>query len=204
MLTTMEKRIFFDRWAPHYDILLPSVFYQAVHLRLLDYVQLPAAATVLDVGSGTGKLLQRLAANFPALTGIGVDSSAGMLRQAQQKSPYRDRLQFIEGDVVSLPFDDATFDGIFCSISFLHYPEPEHSLHSIQRVLKPGGRFFLADFTPPRWASPEPVVANLSPGGVRFYSAEARATLGQVAGLMCERHEYLLGPVLLSQFIRSD
>ncbi|MGD1943591.1 MAG: class I SAM-dependent methyltransferase [Leptolyngbyaceae cyanobacterium] len=200
----MEKRVFFDRWAPHYDILLPSVFYQAVPVRLLDSVQLTASATVLDVGCGTGKLLQRLAVNFPTLKGIGVDSSVGMLRQAQQKLRDRDRLQFIEGDVVSLPFDDATFDGVFCAISFLHYPEPEQALRSIRRVLKPGGRFFLADFTPPRWASEEPLVANVLPGGVQFYSAEARAALGQAAGLLCDRHIYLLGPVLLSQFVRSD
>ena len=55
MLTIVEKRVFFDRWAPHYDILLPSVFYQAVHMRLLDSVQLPAPATVLDVGCGDRK-----------------------------------------------------------------------------------------------------------------------------------------------------
>ncbi|MEL6401815.1 MAG: methyltransferase domain-containing protein [Cyanobacteria bacterium J06626_4] len=204
MLTTPEKRAFFDRWAPHYDILLPSVFYQAVHMRLLDSVQLPAPATVLDVGCGTGKLLQRLAVNFPTLRGTGVDYSAAMLRQAQQKSRYRDRLQFLKADVVSLPLADATCDGVFCAISFLHYAEPEQALRSIRRVLKPGGRFFLADFTPLRWVSVEPVVTHVVPGGVRFYSAEARAALGQAAGLRCERHAYLLGPVLLSQFVRHD
>ena len=63
------KQIFFDRWAPSYDWLFPSVVYQAIHQRLLEYIDLPASANVLDLGCGTGKLLHRLAVNFPTLQG---------------------------------------------------------------------------------------------------------------------------------------
>jgi ubiquinone/menaquinone biosynthesis C-methylase UbiE len=198
----MNKTEFFNRWAPSYDWLLPSVFYQAVHVRLLDYVQLPPAATVLEMGCGTGKLLNRLAQSTPSLIGIGVDLSSGMIEQAKRKTPFGDRLQFIEANVTALPFDGAEFDAVFCSISFLHYPDPDRALREVARVLKPGGQFYLADFTPPHWATSETILRDVSPEGVRFYNAQAREALGERAGLSGDRHVYLLGPVMMSQFTR--
>ena len=92
----MDKRTFFDRWAPIYDVLLPSVFYQAVHVRLLEYVELSETAHVLDVGCGTGKLLYRLAQRSPVLSGVGLDLSPGMLAQARKSLTDRDRFQFVD------------------------------------------------------------------------------------------------------------
>jgi len=196
----MDKTEFFDRWAPHYDTLLPSVFYQAVHVRLVDEVELPAQAQVLDVGCGTGKLLNRLAQCWPDLTGSGLDLAAGMITQAQRATPHGDRLQFRRGDVTALPFPPHTFDAVFCSISFLHYPDPVAALKSIAAVLKPMGRFYLADFAPPTWFTSQVWRPGISPGGVAFYSATAREQLGERAGLRCDRHRHLLGPVLMTQF----
>ena len=79
-----NKEKFFDLWAPHYDFLLTTVFYQAVHKRLLEYVELPEQPNVLDLGCGTGRLLNRLATQFPTLRGTRLDLSAKMLHQAQQ------------------------------------------------------------------------------------------------------------------------
>lgn len=198
----MNKAEFFNRWAPSYDWLLPSVFYQAVHVRMLDYIQLLPAATVLEVGCGTAKLLNRLARTMPSMTGVGVDLSSEMLVQARRKTPCGDRLQFIQADVTALPFEAASFDIAVCSISFLHYPEPELALGEIARVLKQNGKFYLADFTPPKWANAEAITRNISPGGVRFYHAQTREALGAKAGLACDRHVYLLGPVMMSEFTR--
>ena len=198
----MNKVDFFDLWAPSYDWLLPSVFYQAVHARLLDYVQLPEPARVLDIGCGTGKLLNRLARAIPNVTGVGIDFASGMIEQAALKTPYPDRLQFVQGDVTKLPFEASTFSGIFCSISFLHYPEPAQALREIARVLQLGGYFYLADFAPPPWAQSDTVIRGFTPNGVRFYNAKARENLGYAAGLQCDRHDYLLGPVMLTRFSR--
>uniref|UniRef100_A0A1D9G4F6 Methyltransferase domain-containing protein n=1 Tax=Moorena producens (strain JHB) TaxID=1454205 RepID=A0A1D9G4F6_MOOP1 len=55
------KEKFFDLWAPNYDILFTTVFYQALHKRLLEYVELTNQPNVLDLGCGTGRLLNRLA-----------------------------------------------------------------------------------------------------------------------------------------------
>ena len=198
----MNKADFFNLWAPSYDWLLPSAFYQAIHIRLLEYVQLSEQAAVLDMGCGTGKLLNRLAETSPQLTGIGIDFAFAMVEQATLKTPYSNRLQFIRGDANNLPFDEGTFDEVFCSISFLHYPDPARALCEVARVLRSGGHFYLADFLPPPWAKADTVIRGLTPNGIRFYNAQARANLGDLMGLHCDRHDYLLGPVMLTRFSR--
>jgi len=202
-LKSMDKTDFFNRWAPSYDWLLPSIFYQAVHVRMLDYVKLFPNMAILEVGCGTGKLLKRLAQQVPSGTAVGVDLSGGMIEQAQRKASLSDRLKFIQADVTALPFEAATFDAAFCTISFLHYPDPVRALQEISRVLKVGGHFYLADFTPPRGANAPTHLPGELPGGVQFYSAQAREALGEKAGLVGDRHEYLLGPVMMTQFTRQ-
>lgn len=196
----MDKVEFFDRWAPYYDALLPSVFYQAVHVRLLEFVELPPAVSVLEIGCGTAKLLNRLAQRWPTLSGVGLDASTEMLHQAEQQTPYGDRLQFIAGKVADQPWAPQTFDAVFCSISFLHYPDPVVALRAIAQALKPEGHFYLADFVPPAWFGIDVWRPGISPGGVAFYNAAARESLGKEAGLACDRHAYLLGPVMMTQF----
>ncbi|MGF1459500.1 MAG: class I SAM-dependent methyltransferase [Leptolyngbyaceae cyanobacterium] len=191
---------FFDRWAPSYDTILPSVLYQAVHKRLMDYVHLPSPCQVLEVGCGTGKLLARLAQHWSTLSGVGIDLSTGMIAQAEQNFADCDRLQVICGDVTRLPFATRTFDAVFCSISFLHYPQPAAAFQAIVQILKPSGKLYLADFVPPRWQDIEIWRPGISPGGIALYSANAREQLGKEAGLVCDRHHYLLGPVMMTQF----
>lgn len=196
----IDKVELFDRWAPYYDALIPSIFYQAVHVRLLEFVELPPAASVLEVGCGTGKLLNRLARHWPMLVGTGLDASAEMLTQARRHTPYRDRLQFIRGKVADQPWGLATFDAVFCSISFLHYPDPVAALMAIAQALKPNGRFYLADFVPPTWLDTDVWRAGHSSQGIALYSAAVRESLGQQVGLQHDRHAYLLGPVMMTQF----
>lgn len=197
--TLDRKRWLFDRWAPSYDWLLPSVFYQAVHQRLLEFVDLPRQATVLDLGCGTGRLLNRLASQFPDLQGTGLDLSVEMLQRARQRNCHRPRLVFVQGNAAALPFAEGQFDGVFSTFSFLHYPQPELVLREIGRVLGSQGQFYLVDFTP---GSPFQEAAVL-PGAIRFYSSAFREKLGLEAGLTCQGHHYLLGSVLLTVFSKN-
>lgn len=194
-----EKARFFDRWAPTYDWLIPSVFYQAIHQRLLAYVQLSEHARVLDIGCGTGRLLNRLAIAYPTITGIGVDLSLEMLHQATQASAFPQRLTFTQGRSDALPFADQQFEAAFCTISFLHYPQPEQVLAEVYRILQPQGRLYLADYTPSLLVGCDRLVP-LSPGGLRFYTQHQRETLGLQAGFQTIQHQYLLGPVMMSIF----
>ncbi|BAY27500.1 type 11 methyltransferase [Calothrix sp. NIES-2100] len=195
-----NKKQAFDLWAPSYDWLLPSVFYQSIHKRLLEYVDLPPRSHVLDLGCGTGRLLDRLATKFPDLRGTGLDLSPKMVRLARQNNRHRPRLIYVEGKAESLPFAEGQFDAVFNTISFLHYLEPKQILHEVARVLSPGGRFYLVDTTVK--SQPELHVTLGSLGNVRFYSPNQRELMGAAAGLACVGHYYLLAPVLLTIFAK--
>lgn len=193
-----NKEKFFDLWAPNYDFLFLSVFYQAVHKRLLEYVNFPDRVDVLDLGCETGRLLDRLATQFPQMRGTGLDLSSEMLRQAREGNRHHPRLIYIQGNAEALPFADGQFDAVFNTLSFLHYPKPEQVFSEVSRVLHPGGQFYLVDPTASRQAGTWRV--PVSPGGIRIYSPEVREKLGIQAGLNCLGHYYLLGSVLLTIF----
>lgn len=191
-----RKQGFFDRWAPNYDIILTTPFYQAVHKRMLTYADFPADGYVLDLGCGTGKLFKRLGKLYPQLNGSGLDLSPEMIAQAQTKNIHGDRLRFSLGNAEAQPFDDNTFDAVFNTISFLHYPNPETVLTEVQRVLKPGGKFYLADYG--KGELLQGGSFPFSPGGLRFYSRDERTEMGNKVGLTTLAHHYLMFGVLLT------
>ncbi|MFN6566916.1 class I SAM-dependent methyltransferase [Dendronalium sp. ChiSLP03b] len=194
-----NKKQLFDTWAPSYDWLFPSVIYRTIHKRLLEYVDLPERPNVLDLGCGTGRLLERLATQFPNLRGTGLDLSPNMLRLARLSNHHHPRLIYLEGKAESLPFAEGQFDAVFNTISFLHYLEPKQVLSEVARVLSPGGRFYLVDMTT---TEAFPQLLQISPFGIRLYSPNQRKLLGSSAGLLCLSHQYLLGPVLLTIFAK--
>lgn len=202
--TINNKKKLFDRWAPTYDTLFPSVFYQAIHKRLLEYVDFCDRPNVLDLGCGTGRLLDRLATEFPTLCGTGLDLSAEMILQARKKKRdrHRPRLIFIPGNAEELPFAEGQFDAVFNTISFLHYPNPERVLSEVSRVLHSGGQFYLVDFTN-RWAT-HPQHLGISPTNIRIYSPQVREQLGQQVGLEWMAHHALFGPVFLTIFRKKQ
>ncbi|MDB9372240.1 class I SAM-dependent methyltransferase [Nodularia sphaerocarpa] len=197
-----NKKLLFDQWAFSYDWLFPSVIYQAIHKRLLEYVDLAERANILDMGCGTGRLLERLATKFPDVRGTGLDLSSNMLRIARLSNSHHPRLIYIEGQAESLPFGEGQFDAVFSTISFLHYLEPQQVLSEVARVLSPGGRFYLVDITAKKETAPQ--VLPISPRGIRLYSPQQRELLGSSAGLLCLSHHYLLGPVLLTIFVKPS
>lgn len=197
-----NKEQLFDAWAPNYDFLFLSVFYQAVHKRLLEYVKLPDQSNVLDLGCGTGRLLDRLATQFPQLHGTGLDLSTQMLNQARRRNRHHPRLIYIQGHAESLPFADGQFNAVFNTISFLHYPQPEQVFSEVSRVLSPGGCFYLVDSAPNKLISSRLHGRFLLIGEIKLYAPQMREDLGAEVGLNCLGHYYLLGPVLLTVFIK--
>lgn len=193
-----QKQSLFDRWAGFYDLTLTSVFYQAVHRRLLDSIALPDHPYLLDLGCGTGKLFNRLAQERSDVTGLGIDLSPEMITQANRSNQAPERMAYQVGNAVAIALGNNSCDAVFNTITFLHYPEPEQVLAEVRRVLKPGGYYYLADFAP-RWATaPEVLAQGMSP--IRFYSPAVREQLALQAGMTVVSQTWLLGPVLLTCF----
>ncbi len=192
-----QKENFFNLWASYYDCWFTSVFYQAIHQRLLEYVELKENASVLDLGCGTGRLMNRLAAKFPTVKAIGLDLSPKMLVEARARNQYRKRLIFVRGKAEALSFADEQFDAVFCTMSFLHYPHPKQVFEQVTRVLTPGGCFYLVD-----GYRGENNFSSFIPwiGEMRLYSRQQREKLGTEAGLSAIAHHYLLPGILLTIF----
>ncbi|MBD2137052.1 class I SAM-dependent methyltransferase [Anabaena sp. FACHB-1237] len=193
-----NKKELFDRWANSYDWTFPSFIYQAIHKILLTKVELSPHANILDLGCGTGRLLDRLANYFPGITATGLDLSPQMLRIARINNRHHPRLIYLEGNAENLPFAQGQFDAVFNTISFLHYAHPEQVLSEVKRVLSPGGRFYLVDISFNN--SSGCGIRSYSPTGVRFYSQKEREEMGKNVGLTCLEHHHLLGFVLLTIF----
>lgn len=99
--------------------------------------ELHQGAAVLDAGCGPGRDANIL--DKQGLKVTGLDLSAGLLTVASQKFPDVD---FVEGNLLSLPFDHDSFDGVWSNTSLLHLETIEDvklALREMSRVLRPSG-----------------------------------------------------------------
>jgi demethylmenaquinone methyltransferase/2-methoxy-6-polyprenyl-1,4-benzoquinol methylase len=101
---------------------------------------------ILDIGCGTCVLEAWLLSGEHRV--IGLDLSAPMLRIAQEKR-VANADSLMVGDAENLPYSDSTFDAIL-SCYVVKYCKVEGLVSEIHRVLKPGGRLAMYDFTAPR------------------------------------------------------
>jgi ubiquinone/menaquinone biosynthesis C-methylase UbiE len=103
---------------------------------------------VLDIACGPGILTCALAARTRHATGI--DLTPAMLEEARrlQGEEHLENLTWIEGDVKTLPFADASFTLVICRYSFHHFEDPFVVLKEMKRVCRPGGRVVVIDTAP--------------------------------------------------------
>ena len=102
-----------------------------------------AGDCVLDMPCGDGAYTVLLAEKVGSSGNVfGVDLSACYLKLARARadqSPEAARIRFQAGDIASLPFDDNTFDLIWCAQSMYSLPDPLGALRELRRVVRPGG-----------------------------------------------------------------
>jgi ArsR family transcriptional regulator len=120
----------------------------AIEQALLD--ALPARMDVLlDIGTGTGRLLELAAPR--AERALGVDMSRDMLALARARLAERglaDRATVRQADMYRLPFADASFDAVAMQMVLHYAEEPAAALAEAARVLRPGGTLLIADLAP--------------------------------------------------------
>jgi len=119
--------------------------------RTATLAQLQPGEQVLDVGCGTGTLAMEVAPRVGSAGRVaGVDPSTQQIARARKKAARRHvPIDFQIGVIEQLPFPDQTFDVVFSTLMMHHLPADvkRQGLAEIARVLKPGGRLVIADFT---------------------------------------------------------
>ena len=167
-----------------YELCKEDYPYIAEELEKEDYRDL------LDCGCGTGPMISLLYEKDPTKHYTGIDLTPKMIEVAKAKN--LEGVNWVVGDCEDLPFEESSFDAVICSNSFHHYPDPQRFFHSVKRVLRPGGRLILQDFT-----APDPVLwlmnhtemplANLiGKGDVAAYSLDRVRQFCSEAGLNVE------------------
>jgi tRNA (cmo5U34)-methyltransferase len=120
------------------------------------------AATVLDLGTGTGETLARVLARHPGAAAIGVDGSPGMLEAAAARLAGREKeVELRVADLVD-PLPEGPFDLVVSALAVHHLTGPDKAalFTRVAAVLRPGGRFVLGDLVIP--ADPADAVTPLS------------------------------------------
>jgi ubiquinone/menaquinone biosynthesis C-methylase UbiE len=146
---TQDALEYFQRHAHDWDRLRSLYVSESrVEAAVLDAIGDAPCDTLLDIGTGTGRMLQLLAPR--AETAIGIDSSAAMLAAARPtfEQPTLRHVQLRHGDMYRLPIADASIDRVIIH-QVLHFADdPERVAREIARVLRPGGRALVVDFAP--------------------------------------------------------
>ncbi len=145
-LPAKDVQTMFDRIAPVYDV-MNRVMTAGLDLR---WRRLTAEAVVrrgdrvLDACCGTGDLA---VADLRAGGDVtGLDFSPRMLERARRKS---DAVKWVEGDMLTLPFEDGSFEAATVGFGVRNVVDLEHGLAELARVLVPGGRVGILEITTP-------------------------------------------------------
>jgi SAM-dependent methyltransferase len=104
----------------------------------LDFAAVREAGRVLDVGCGTGALVDAVAKRDPGSTVVGIDPSQPFIDYARQRF-QGPRFSFDRGDGMALPYPDASFDCSLSLLVFMFIPQPEKAASEMRRVTRPGG-----------------------------------------------------------------
>jgi SAM-dependent methyltransferase len=103
-----------------------------------DAADIRSGDKALDVGCGTGVLAREALRRVgPEGQVVGLDLNEGMLAVAARREP---RIEWRQGDAVSLPFEDANFDVVVSQFALMYLPDRVASLQEMWRVLAPQGR----------------------------------------------------------------
>ncbi len=137
---------------------------------------------VLDLAAGTGTSSAAIAQHGAHV--VAADFSEGMLAEGRKRHGGNDLIEFVWADATALPFEDDSFDAATISYGLRNVSEPRKAIAEMKRVVKPGGRIVIAEFSTP----PSELVRTP-------YRLYGRHVLPRVAGLInrdaAEAYRYL-------------
>lgn len=151
----------FDRIAPTYDGLNHGLSLNIDRLwRRKTVALMPPVEYVLDVAIGTADLTIAMLRAGKAQRVTGIDLSREMMRIGEEKltpkqgaaqtgTPGAKPVNFVYANAQSMPFDDASFDGVTCAFGCRNFSDLDAGLREMYRVLRPGGQVTILEFSYP-------------------------------------------------------
>ncbi len=144
----------FETIAPRYDFFTAFMSYgmdKGWKRTLVESLDLRGDEHTLDLACGTGDITFSIASRLKTGFSVGLDITQGMLDIAESKRRELSatNVSFHRGDIMRIPFPDATFDRVTGGYALRNVPEVGGALSEIIRVLKPGGSFYSLDFGHP-------------------------------------------------------
>ncbi len=137
----------FDHVAERYDItndVLSMGRTKVWRRRLVEALDVQPGEHVLDLAAGTGSSTEPF--HDAGAHAVACDFSEGMLAVGRRRRPD---MTFVQGDAMSLPFEDGRFDAVTISFGLRNIADPAVGLAEMLRVTKPGGRLAVMEFSDP-------------------------------------------------------
>lgn len=152
---------------------------------------------ILDIAAGTGTSSAAIAKSGAEV--IALDFSPGMLEQGRKRHPG---ITFVEGDAEALPFPPQTFDAVTISFGLRNVNNPQLAIGEMYRVLKPGGRVVICEFSHPDRA--------LIRGSYKAYLKYVMPAVAKVTSSHPDAYTYLMDSIndwpdqaILAQWLRA-
>lgn len=183
--TKLGSGAMFDRIAQRYDAMNRVLSFgldRGWRKKTVKALQLGDHARVLDVATGTGDLAIEIAKRHHGVTVVGLDPSEGMLEIAKPKVVKRelaDRVSFVVGDAMALPFTNCEFDAATIAFGIRNVPDRAAGLRELARVVRPGGRIAILELGEPR--------RGIMAGAARFHT---RVVVPRLGALLSGAKEY--------------
>lgn len=184
-----EIRRMFASIAHRYDLLNRLLsFRRDVYWRrvAVAHARLPHGGRALDLCAGTADVALEIARQVPRASVVAVDNCEPMLLRGLQKARaagVADRVHFVTAHAELLPFPDASFDAAFVAFGIRNIINRVQGLKEMARLLKPGGRLIILEFSTP----PSPLFRSL----YHFYSHWILPWIGGLLSGNRSAYEYL-------------
>ncbi|MDJ1008289.1 MAG: bifunctional demethylmenaquinone methyltransferase/2-methoxy-6-polyprenyl-1,4-benzoquinol methylase UbiE [Paracoccaceae bacterium] len=154
---------------------------------MMDWLAPRPGQRLLDVAGGTGDVAFRFLRRAPSATAVVCDLTESMLEEGAARAEAQNlagKIDWVVGDAMALPFDDASFDVYTISFGIRNVTRPEDALAEAFRVLKPGGRLMVLEFS----QLPNPGLQK----AYDLYSYNVIPRLGQIVTGDRDSYQYLV------------